>query len=240
MCDRASRMTLLSYELENSVAVIRMDDGKANALSPAMIEALGAALERAKTEAKAVALFGRPGRFSAGFDLKVMMSSAEAAVQLVKSGGELFLRLLDHPQPVVIGVTGHALAGGILLAACGDVRIGTEGDFKLGLNEIAIGMPVPILAHELARMRLDPRHLDAATLLATTYDPEGARNVGWLDRLSPPERHEADVKAEAARLSAFSGAHFALTKHTLRRETIGYIQRTVDENLRAFAASAKS
>lgn len=231
--------SLLSYELKDTVAVLRMDDGKANALSPAMLEALTAALARAKTEAKAVALLGRPGRFSAGFDLKVMMSSAEAAVTLVKSGGELFLSLLDHPQPVVIGVTGHALAGGVLLAACGDVRIGTAGDFKLGLNEIAIGMPVPILAHELARMRLDPRHLTAATLLATTYDPAGALTVGWLDRVSPPETLEADVLAEASRLAAFSGPHFALTKHTLRRETIAYIRRTVDENLQAFAANAK-
>jgi enoyl-CoA hydratase len=230
----------VSFDLFGSVAVLRMDDGKANALSPGMLEALGGALDRAEREGKAVALFGRAGRFSAGFDLKVMMSSREAAVSLVKTGGELFLRLLMHPQPVVIGVTGHALAGGVLLAACGDVRIGARGDFKLGLNEIAIGMPVPILAHELARLRLDPRRLDEATLLATTYDPEGAKDVGWLDRLSAIESLEADVLAEATRLTAFAGPHYALTKSTLRREQVGYIRRTVDENLQAFAASAKT
>lgn len=229
---------LLDYQLRGQVAVLRMDDGKANALSPAMLAALGAGLDRAGAEARAVVLLGRPGRFSAGFDLKVMMSSPEAAADLVTTGGELFLRLLLHPQPVVMGVTGHALAGGILLAACGDVRVGARGDFKLGLNEIAIGLPVPILAHELARLRLDPRRLEEATLRATTYGPEDAQAIGWLDRLSDAAALEADVLAEAERLVAFAGPHFALTKQTLRRETVSYIRRTLEENLRAFASGA--
>lgn len=232
-----ARMTSpVSFELFGDVAVLRIDDGKANALSPAVLEGLAAGLDRATKEAKAVALFGRPGRFSAGFDLKVMMSSPEAAKELVGKGGELFMRLFMHPQPVVIGVTGHALAGGVLLAACGDVRIGTRGDFKLGLNEIQIGLPVPILAHELARARLDAKRLTEATLLATIYGPEDAVTVGWLDRLSAPESLEADVLGEATRLSAFSGPHFALTKKTLRREMVGYVERTSEENLRLFAS----
>jgi enoyl-CoA hydratase len=232
----AAMTSPVSFELFGTVAVIRIDDGKANALSPAVLDALGAALDRAEKEAKAVALFGRPGRFSAGFDLKVMMSSPDAAKELVGRGGELFLRLFLHPQPVVIGVTGHALAGGVLLAACGDVRIGARGDFKLGLNEIQIGLPVPILAHELARARLDTRKLTEATLLATIYDPEQALAVGWLDRLSAAESLEADVLAEATRLSAFTGPHYALTKQTLRGEAVAYIRRTSEENLRQFAS----
>lgn len=226
---------LLDYKLQGQVAVLRMDDGKANALSPALISAIGAALDQAGREARAVVFLGRPGRFSAGFDLKIMTSSPEAAAGLVRAGGELFLRLLLHPQPVVMGVTGHALAGGILLAACGDVRIGARGDFKLGLNEITIGLPVPILAHELARLRLDPRRLEEATLRATTYAPEEAQGIGWLDRLSAPESLEGDVLAEAERLLPLAGPHYALTKQTLRRETVSYIRATLDENLRAFA-----
>jgi enoyl-CoA hydratase len=226
---------LLDYQMQGQIAVLRMDDGKANALSPALISAIGAALDQAGREARAVVFLGRPGRFSAGFDLKIMTASPEAAAGLVRTGGELFLRLLLHPQPVVMGVTGHALAGGILLAACGDVRIGARGDFKLGLNEITIGLPVPILAHELARLRLDPRRLEEATLRATTYAPEEAQGVGWLDRLSAPESLEGDALAEAERLLPLAGPHYALTKQTLRRETVSYIRATLDENLRAFA-----
>jgi enoyl-CoA hydratase len=230
----------VQFDLFGDVAVIRMDDGKANALSPAMLDALGAALDRAQKEAKSIAFLGRPGRFSAGFDLKIMMSSPDAAKDLVMKGGELFLRILLHPQPVVMGVTGHALAGGVLLAATGDVRIGCRGDFKLGLNEIQIGLPVPILAHELARSRLDPRRLTEATLLATTYAPDDALAVGWLDRLSSPESLEADVLAEATRLAAFSGPHFALTKKTLRAELDTYIRAKTEENLRQFASTVKA
>lgn len=230
---------LVQYDLRDQVAILRMDDGKANALSPAMLAALGAALDRAQAEARAAVFFGRPGRFSAGFDLKVMMSSPEAAVGLVKAGGELFLRLLLFPLPVVMGVTGHALAGGALLSACGDVRLGARGDFKLGLNEISIGLPVPILAHELARMRLDPRRLEEATLRATIYSPEEAQVVGWLDRVCAPEVLEAEVMAEAGRLLSFAGPHYALTKQTLRREAVRYISESIDENLRSFAATAR-
>src|SRR5690606_35275794 len=114
---------------------------------------MGAALDRAEREAKAVVVLGRPGRFSAGFDLKVMMSSPDAARALVLEGGALLLRVLELPLPVVTASTGHAIAGGLLLLATGDVRLGAGGDFKLGLNEVANGMPVPIFAHELARMR---------------------------------------------------------------------------------------
>lgn len=233
----AMTTSLVTLEVKDSIAILRMDDGKANALSPAMLDALHGALDRAEKEAKVVALFGRPGRFCAGFDLRVMMSSPAAAQELVTTGTDLYLRLFLHPQPVVAAVTGHALAGGILLAACGDVRIGASGDFKLGLNEIQIGMPVPILAHELARARVESRHLTAATLLATIYTPETAREVGWLDRVVAPEALEAEALAEAARLTAIGGPHFALTKKTLRGETAAYIRRTLDENLRAFAST---
>ena len=216
-----------------------MDDGKANALAPAMLQALDAALTRASEEAKVVALFGRTGRFCAGFDLKVMMSSPEAASALVRIGAELYLRLLLHPQPVVMGVTGHALAGGVLLAACGDVRIGTEGDFKLGLTEIGLGMPVPIFAHELARSWISPTRLLEATLLGTTYAPQAAREVGWLDRVVDASDHEAIVLAEAKRLLAIAGGHYALTKKTMRIEMVKLMQRTLEENLAEFAAGVK-
>ncbi len=239
-CAKLRRMTSpVAYEVRDQVAVIRMDDGKANALSPVMLEALSAALTRASEEAKVVVLLGRPGRFSAGFDLKVMMSSPEAASALVRIGADLYLRLLLHPQPVVMGVTGHALAGGVLLAACGDVRIGVEGDFKLGLTEIGLGMPVPIFAHELARSWISPTRLLEATLLGNTYAPEAAREIGWLDRVVEAADHEVAVIAEANRLAAIAGGHYALTKKTLRIEMVNLMRRTLEENLAEFAAGVK-
>lgn len=225
---------IVSFEVRGDVALLKMDDGKANALSDAMIRELGAALDRASKEAKAVVLMGRPGRFSAGFDLRVMMSGPDAARALVTAGGDLLMRLYEHPQPLVIACTGHAIAGGVLLAATGDRRIGAAGDFKLGLNEVSNGMPVPILAHELARDRLDPRVLVEAVLHARLWDPEGAVQVGWLDRVVPAEELEARALEEAAALAKLPQPAYGMTKRSLRKQTIAHVRGTMESNLAEF------
>ena len=92
----------VTYELRDRVALIQLDDGKANALSHAVIDGLHAALDRAEQEAAAVLLAGRPGRFSAGFDLSVMRQGGDAVGQLVGDGARLALRLYEFPVPVVI------------------------------------------------------------------------------------------------------------------------------------------
>lgn len=224
---------IVQYALEDKVAIITMDDGKANALSPTMIAELDAALTRAEAEAKAVIIAGRPGRFSAGFDLKVMMSGPDAALRMIVSGGELMMRVYEFPMPVVMAVSGHALAGGILLAATGDTRIGVRGDFKLGLNEVQNSMPVPVLAHELARDRLSPKELQAAVIQAKIYNPESAAVAGWLDLVVDGESLAGAAMEEATRLAALPVQAYALTKKSLRRQTIEYIQSTMDDNLAA-------
>ena len=152
-------MANVQYELSGKTAIVTMDDGKANALSMAMLDELDAALARAEGEASAVVLAGRPERFCAGFDLRVMMSSPDNAIALLRRGADILLRLFALPLPLVIAATGHALAGGALVVLTGDVRLGVEGAYKLGLNEVAIGLPVPMLAMELARARLSPAEL---------------------------------------------------------------------------------
>jgi len=219
------------YELRGKTALVTLDDGKANALSPAVIEGVNKAFDQAAAEAKAVVLTGRPSKFCAGFDLRVMMSGPDNAKALVVSGGELFMRIYEHPQPVVMAVTGHALAGGALLAATGDTRIGIPGGFKIGLNEVANGMPVPILAQELARDRLHPTELTASVLQAKIYDPEGAVAAGWLDRLVDPEALEETALEEAKRLSKLPLRAYALTKKSLRGRMIQYVRDTIDDNV---------
>lgn len=223
-----------TLELSDEVAIVRMDDGKANALGPAMLDALDAAFGRAEREAKAVVLAGRPGRFCAGFDLKHMMAGPESARALVTRGADVLLRMYAHPQPVVVACTGHALAGGALVVLCGDVRLGTAGEFKLGLNEVAIGLPLPILAIELARDRLDPRRLTEATLLARQFDPEAARDAGYLDQVVPADQLLPRALEEARRLAGLGSVPFAASKRALRRDTIRHIRDTLEENIREF------
>ena len=122
----------VSYELDGSVAVIRIDDGKANAISHDLVDELHAALDRAEAEARAVVLVGREGRFSAGFHLPTMTAGTEEMQGLVTAGAELLLRLYLLPRPLVVACTGHALAAGALLLLAADVRIGAAGEFKIG------------------------------------------------------------------------------------------------------------
>lgn len=224
---------LATYTLEGSTAIVRMDDGKANALSDAMIATLLAAIDRAEKEASALVLLGRPERFSAGFDLRTMMSGVEAARALLTQGSELLMRLYGTPLPLVIGCTGHALAGGALTVLTGDVRIGASGAYKIGLNEVQIGMPVPVLAMELARDRLSKAELSRATLLATIYTPEEAVTAGYLDRVVPAGDVEARAKEEAARLGQLSRMAYGATKDRLRGKTIAHIRGTLASDMAA-------
>jgi enoyl-CoA hydratase len=224
---------LTTYTLEGKVATVVMDDGKANALSQPMIQALLEALARAEKEAGALVLAGRPERFCAGFDLRVMMSSPQNAVTLLTAGSELLLALYGSPIPVVIACTGHAIAGGALVVLTGDYRIGATGAFKIGLNEVSIGLPVPALAMELARDRLSKRALHHATLLAKIYDPDAALQAGYLDEVAAPDAVLARAREEATRLAAFGSMPFRATKQRLRGKTIDFIRSTLATDLAA-------
>ena len=223
---------LLTYHLENKLAIIQMDDGKANALSKPMIDELFAAVARAEAEASAIVLAGRAERFCAGFDLRVMLSSPAAATELLRAGSGLLMKLYGVTIPLVIACTGHAVAGGALVVLTGDYRVGAAGAFKIGLNEVAIGMPVPVLAMELARDRLLPTELVHATLEARIYEPDQAAAAGYLDVVVPADQAIERAKHEATRLGALARNAYRATKLRLRGKTIEHILATLDDDLR--------
>jgi enoyl-CoA hydratase len=221
----------VGYRLEGAVAALRFDDGKANAISPIAVDALNTALDRAEKEAGAVLLIGRPGCFSAGFDLSVMKAGAESVRSLVSSGAELLLRLYESPLPVVMACTGHALAMGAVLLLGADSRIGVAGDFKIGLNEVAIRMTLPLFAVEIARDRLSRRHIQRSVIQAEIYSPEGAVDAGYLDRIVPAERLVDEAVAEAERLAALPRGAFSETKRRVRAPGVERIRRSLTEEM---------
>jgi len=231
---------MLSYALEGTTALLTMDDGKANALSNEMIDALSAALDRAAKEAGAVILQGRPERFCAGFDLKVMMSGFDNATALLTRGSALLMKLYGLSVPLVIACTGHALAGGALMLLTGDRRFGTAGNYRIGLNEVAIGLPVPILAMELARDRIISSDLARATLMATIYGPEDAMRVGYLDSISAAADVLPRAREEAAKLAELPKQAFAATKRRLRGKTIAHIEATLQQDMKEIAGGGNS
>ena len=224
--------------VENDIAVLTMDDGRANALGHAMIDALNKALDEAEKNAKAVLIAGREKRFCAGFDLDVMGSGPENVRKLVTAGAELLLRLYEYRLPVVMACTGHALAAGGLLLLSGDSRIGTEGDFRIGLPEVAIGMTMPVFGIELARDRLARNRFSEAVTQAHIYGPGEAVAVGYLDEAVPAASLMETAKARAATLAALQQPAFANTKRKERGLTIRHIRDTLDADSGTFDGSA--
>ncbi|MGV8997882.1 MAG: crotonase/enoyl-CoA hydratase family protein [Parvibaculaceae bacterium] len=226
--------SILDYTLNDGVAVLTMDDGRANALGYAMIEALSAAFARAEGEAKAIVILGREKRFCAGFDLEVMASGPEHVGKLVSAGANLLMDIYEHRLPVIIGCTGHALAAGGLLLLTADLRVGAEGDFKIGLPEVAIGMTMPVFGLELARDRIANNHLTAAVTQARIYNPQEAAQIGYLDMTAPIAALKETAIAKARELAALAQPAFANTKRKERGSTISYIRETLITDARTF------
>ncbi|HEY4345897.1 MAG TPA: crotonase/enoyl-CoA hydratase family protein [Parvibaculum sp.] len=229
---------ILDYTLNDGIAVLTMDDGRANALGHTMIDALKAALIRAEGEAKAVLLLGREKRFCAGFDLEVMAAGPEHVAPLVTSGAELLMDIYTHALPIVIGCTGHALAAGGLLLLAADVRIGVEGDFKIGLPEVAIGMTMPVFGLELARDRLAANHLTAAVTQARIYNPVEAAKIGYLDQTAPVATLMETALGRARELGALSQPAFRNTKRKEREATVALIRSTLKNDSKTFDGAA--
>lgn len=224
---------LVTVQMREEIAWIQLDDGKANALSPQLLVELTAALDEVEGKAKAVVLAGRPGKFCAGYDLKIMMSGKGPASQLTADGCRVMARLYVFPVPVVIACTGHAMAGGALMLLCGDVRIGVAGGFKIGLNEVQIGIPLPQFGIDLVQDRLDPRAVTKATMCAQIFDPDSAAEVGFLDAVVAAEALEATAQGMAEQLAKLSTSAYAGTKRGLRQATADKMVAEVDANLSA-------
>lgn len=223
---------LPTYELRGTTALITLDDGKANVFSSAVVTHLEGLLDRAEADgARAVVFTGRPGRFSAGFDLAEMTASAEGMRALVVAGARLWLRIYGLGVPTVAACTGHALAGGALMLLSCDVRIGADVPAKIGLNEVAIGMTMPVFAVELARDRLVGTALAASTMGGQVYDAAGAAAVGYLDRVVAADELLETALAEAARLGELRTRAYGDTKRNLRGEMIDRVLAGVEADM---------
>lgn len=224
----------VTYEKQGHVAIITLDDGKANAITKSVVDELNGHLDAidADEDVRSVLLAGRPGRFSAGFDLAAMTAGPESMRELVMAGGRLAGRLLLQPQPLVVACTGHALAMGALLLLTGDLRVGAAGDWKIGLNEVAIGMAMPRWGVEMARHRLSPRELERRLVLGQTAAPDEAVDAGFLDRVVPAEDLLRECVDVATRLGELRSGAVGGTKHRLRAELVERMLADMETDLR--------
>jgi enoyl-CoA hydratase len=229
---------LVRYRLRGSIAEITLDDGKRNVLSPDMIAAIGGALDRAEADRAAVLLSGREGVFSAGFDLRVLRGGGVATFEMVRSGFLLGERILSFPAPVVVACTGHAIAMGAFLLLAADLRIGATGSYKIGVNEVALGITMPHFGVEICRQRLAPAHFHRAVIHAEIYEPDDAVVAGFLDRVVPAADLEAVASAAAMELRKLDLRVQAASKLRARAPALAAIRAAIEADGDDFRASA--
>ena len=219
---------IVQFAEEEKYSLITLDDGKANAVSFVMLDQLNSALDQAEEAGKVVVITGRPGKFSAGFDLSVMSQGGEQVMKLVSGGADFAKRILQFPTPVVLAVTGHALAMGGIMLMTADYRIGIAGDYKLGLNEVAIGMSMPRFGVEIARSKLAPAHFELSVNCAYLYDAEGAVESGYLDEAVDSGQLMYRAVAIAEQLSGLNMEAHKNTKSRVRAPLLRALEEAME------------
>jgi len=203
---------LITYALDDGIATLTLDNGKVNAISPDVIAAFHEALDRAEEDRAVVIITGQPGILSGGYDLKVMVSGPQQALDLVSAGSALARRMLAHPFPIIVACPGHAVAKGAFILLSADYRVGVEGPFKIGLNEVVIGMTMHHVGIELARDRLRRSFFNRCVINGEMLSPEQAVQAGFLDALVAPEELMAAAVAMAEGLKGINMTAHAATK----------------------------
>ncbi|MGH8434180.1 MAG: crotonase/enoyl-CoA hydratase family protein [Pseudomonas sp.] len=219
---------LISYQLEDGIATLTLSNGKVNAISPDVIAAFNAALDRAEQDKAIVIITGQPGILSGGYDLKVMTSGPQNAVNLVAAGSTLARRMLAHPFPIIVACGGHAVAKGAFILLSADYRIGVEGPFSIGLNEVQIGMTMHHVGIELARDRLRKSAFHRSVINGEMFDPQSAVDAGFLDKVVPTEELMATAIATAQQLKKINMTAHKNTKLKVRKALLETLDRAIE------------
>jgi enoyl-CoA hydratase len=237
----------LQYLVEGRIATLHHDDGSANVLRTDIFETYFGYLDRAEADEQigAVVLRGREGFFSAGMDLKWMKTIDHDQLGTIGPDmARLAHRLFIFPKPVIAAVTGHSVAGGAVLMLACDRSICAEGDFKIGLNEVAIGIPFGGFAMQLAAAHLVPSAFGAGLLHGETYAPDRALEVGYVDEVVSAAEFDARVAEVANRAAELPAFAYQMTKQAMRADLAAVIKEQVDSGtleplFQAFAALNK-
>jgi len=224
-------MEFVHYTLQDGIATIRIDDGKRNALAPAVLHELCVAFDQAEADEATVILTGRDEVFSAGFDLKVMNRGGAKAIGMLRLGYKLPARVLAYPYPVIAACNGHSMAMGVFLMLSADYIIGSRGEFKISANEVAIGMTMPRVAAAVMRNRLTSAAFQRAVTLAEYFDPESAMAAGFFDELVEPAELMSRAQARAKEFQELDMPAHKASKRQERKALIRRIRRNIPLDL---------
>ena len=218
---------LVTYSLEDGIATLTLNNGKVNAFSHDLIADFNRGLDQAEAAGAVVIVTGQPGILSGGYDLKVMMSGPQNAINLVAEGSTLARRMLAHPQPIIVACPGHAVAKGAFVLLSADYRIGVEGPFSIGLNEVKIGMTMHHVGIAIARDRLTKPAFQRSVINAEMFTPQGALLAGFLDQVVAPEQLMATALEVAQQLKKLNLTAHANTKRKVRKELLDALDAAI-------------
>ncbi|TDL99144.1 MAG: enoyl-CoA hydratase [Flavobacteriaceae bacterium] len=223
---------LVKYEsFKEGYCIITLQNGKANAISPEVLDGLNAAFDAAEKANEVVILTGTEGMFSGGYDLKIMQKDLDSAKALVTKGSTFALRMSSFKLPIITACSGHAIAKGGFMLLSSDYRIGVEGDFKIGLNEVLIGMTMHHAGIQIARNRLSPVYLERSVNNAELYNPSSAVTAGFLDLVVPPAALMPTAIKVATMFTQLNLVAHGRTKLKLRAENNKALEDAIQRDL---------
>lgn len=227
-------MTKINYEIDNGIAVIKIDDGKANVMDSVFFEEFGESLDRVETDNAKVLIFaGRPGFFSGGLDLKLMSTLQPKDLSIFYETFALtILRVFSLPIPTIAACTGHAIAGGAMLCFACDLRFIIDGNYKIQMNEVLIGVPLPSFMLLIGGSAIPQQWQNEALLHGRAYNPEEivSRNI-FDDVVEEGDDVVAYAKSEAEKLFALKLPAYAMTKKRMRSSRIEEVKILLKDEL---------
>ncbi len=213
---------------EGDISTITLDDGKVNVFSLEMLESIQKSLDQVSKDSGALIIRGREGIFSAGFDLKTFQSGdAEKAQKMTALGMKTMHDLYTFPRPVIMAVTGHAIAMGIFIVCCGDYRIALEGEFVAQANEVRNNMDIPSPIMEVAESRIDKKHVYSVLYHADPYPFDKCIEAGLLDEIASSSDFEKRIMEKAEDLASLGHPHYAKTKQAHQRPLLEAISNAL-------------
>ena len=223
-------MNTVNLEMRDGVAWINIDDGKVNVMSAQFLEAITKRLDEARDKQAVTVIAGRAGIFSAGFDLNTLKRGPNAGREMMTRGVQLIQQFLQFPRPIVAMCTGHAYPMGAFLLLSADYRLGAAGNFRIGMNEVAIGITPPPFAVALARHRLTGAGVSLLTT-AAMLNPEEARLAGYLDEVVAADLLENRTLAYAISLNGLNMDNYEAIKPVINERVLSDIQESLADLL---------
>lgn len=210
---------MVHVDVRSNVHWLRMESGKVQALDLELATELSAAIDRAVADgAPPLVITGTGSSFSAGVDLfRVVREGAGYIARFLPALGETIQKLFAYPGPMVSAINGHAVAGGALVAWCGDLRVMADGNGRIGVPELRVGVPFPAVALEVLRFATGGRGMQALAYVGGTMPPTEALAASLVDEVVPAESLGERAQSLAMSLASIPPESFRLTKRALRR-----------------------